>query len=99
MCWNSRKCAENGVSEIYIQQMMCWNKNYESVKTADECAETAENCWQLFEIYWNSRKCAETADKCADMNKNVEQQKNAETADNVLAIVWYVFKQLKNMLK
>ena len=33
------------------------------------------------------------------MNKNVEQQKNAETADNVLAIVWYVFKQLKNMLK
>ena len=35
---------------------------------------------QLFEMYWNSRECAETADKCADLNKRMlNSRKCAET--------------------
>ena len=58
---------------------------------------------QLFEMYWNSRECAETADKCADLNKRMLNSRKcaetdlivlwnsrecADTAEKLLNVVW-----------
>ena len=81
---------------------MCWNRYKWLYENSRECAETAEKLLSIVWYGWNSRKCAETADKCADMNKNVKQQRMcwnihivlwnsrecAETAEKLLSIVW-----------